>query len=330
MLRIYLDQAEWIDLSKCRAGRRDGDRFRDVYAVASEAVRGGHASFVLSCAHYYETHHRAGARSRAELADTMAELSQFHTLAPPMVVVPAEIEEFLTGRPVTEQVNLFGVGIEHAFDADFGFNAPTTKFDRVPSELRSEAKRRASWLIERTMLAGQSTLVPGLDQRVLDTARTLKNASQKFVDSQNAVADYITANKIRHPDRLADVVAASEIADFIDPLLAGCNRNGIDAQSLLQNRDSMQKLLRGLPSRWVTSELRRARLRNPQKAWEKNDLNDLLALSTAVPYCDVVVTENEWVHHLTQLGLADRYGTIVLADLTELTDVLVAASVQAS
>ncbi|MGV9679173.1 hypothetical protein ACWDSJ_28160 [Nocardia sp. NPDC003482] len=330
MLRIYLDQAKWIDLSKCRAGRGDGNRFQDVYAVASEAVRVGNASFVLSCAHYYETHHRSGARSRAELADTMAELSRFHALAPPMVVVPAEIEEFLTGRPVTEQVELFGVGVEHAFDADFGFSAATTRFDVLPAGLRSTAAQQTSMLIERAMLAGQSTWVPGFDLRVLEVARTIKNASQKFVDAQNTVAAYIAATKVRHPDRLADVVAASEIADFIDPLLAGCQRHGIDPEALFRDRESCQNLLRGLPSRWVTSELRRARLRNPQKRWEKNDLNDLLALSTAVPYCDVVVTENEWVHHLTHLGLADRYGTTVLADLTKLTDVLVAASTQAS
>lgn len=74
------------------------------------------------------------------------------------------------------------------------------------------------------------------------------------------------------------------------------------------------------------SELRRVRLRNPQQPWKRNDLNDLLFLSIAVPYCDVVVTERQWARHINQLGLAQQHGTTVLHDLTDLTEVLSAAS----
>ena len=70
------------------------------------------------------------------------------------------------------------------------------------------------------------------------------------------------------------------------------------------------------------------RLRNRQQPWTKCDLNDdVLALSIAVPYCDIVVTERQWARHINQLGLAERYGTTVLHDLAELTEVIIAATI---
>jgi hypothetical protein len=49
-----------------------------------------------------------------------------------------------------------------------------------------------------------------------------------------------------------------------------------------------------------------------------------------VPYCDVVVTERQWARHINSSGLAKRYGTTVLHDLAELTNVLVTATVATS
>jgi hypothetical protein len=40
----------------------------------------------------------------------------------------------------------------------------------------------------------------------------------------------------------------------------------------------------------------------------------------------VVVTERQWAGHINRLGLAEQYGSTVLHDLTELTEVLVTAS----
>jgi hypothetical protein len=118
VLRVYLDQAKWIDFAKCRVGRGDGQRFRDAFDISTEAVRLGHASFVLSPAHYFETHRRADWSSRLNLATTMARLSRFHGIAPPHVAVPAEIDAALAddGRGLT--VNVFGVGTGHVFGGD--------------------------------------------------------------------------------------------------------------------------------------------------------------------------------------------------------------------
>jgi hypothetical protein len=68
--------------------------------------------------------------------------------------------------------------------------------------------------------------------------------------------------------------------------------------------------------------LRRLRQSNPQKAWEGNDLNDVAALSIAVPYCDVVVTERMWAGITTQGSVATRFNSTVISRLDDLVDLL--------
>jgi len=77
-----------------------------------------------------------------------------------------------------------------------------------------------------------------------------------------------------------------------------------------------------IPSRWVECEMRRLRHANPQKQWEGNDLNDVMALSVAVPYCDVVVTERQWAHFVGVAKLDRRFNTTVISDLRRLPELL--------
>lgn len=325
MLRIYLDQAKWIDLSKCRVGHSQGGKFKDVYDVAEAAVARGQASFVLSTAHYFETQRRADPQSRQDLGETMKKFSRFHAIAPVNTVVPAEIRHYLTGQALTAQINLFGVGYRHAFNTNLTPGRIDPKvLALLPPGQRTAAVEKFNHEAESFLLAAPATST-GADRRMLEIATAIREGAQKFVDTHNTIREHIDTYRLR--GRLGDVSMSAELGDIFTPLSAECQRNGIDVTELLATRQRCQDLLQGLPSRWVTSELSRVRHRNPQQPWTKSDLNDFAALSVAVPYCDVVVTERQWARHINQLGLAQRYGTTVLHDLTELTDVLIAASV---
>lgn len=55
---------------------------------------------------------------------------------------------------------------------------------------------------------------------------------------------------------------------------------------------------------------------------KENDLNDIMALSVAIPYCDLVLTENFWASVSSQCDLEDDYGGVVSSDLSEVTNLL--------
>ena len=78
-----------------------------------------------------------------------------------------------------------------------------------------------------------------------------------------------------------------------------------------------------MPSRRVTYVLRLAGHRNTQKSFEENDLNDVLALAVAVPYCNVAATEKQWVHAMRHAKLDTEYDTVLIDNVRDLTAVLV-------
>ena len=57
-----------------------------------------------------------------------------------------------------------------------------------------------------------------------------------------------------------------------------------------------------------------------QMAWHGNDLNDVIALSVAVPYCDVVVTERSWSSMLAAVKVPQRYDTLVTPSPQDVVD----------
>ena len=62
--------------------------------------------------------------------------------------------------------------------------------------------------------------------------------------------------------------------------------------------------------------------RNLDAAVHANDGEDLFFLRVGVPYGNIVVTENSWSHLANATGLADKYGTIVVADAQRLPELL--------
>ena len=72
-------------------------------------------------------------------------------------------------------------------------------------------------------------------------------------------------------------------------------------------------------------ELSRLKEEATDRAWTENDVRDVWALCSALVYADVVVTEKSWAR-LANRSLAARYGTLVLDDVGQLVNVLLAAA----
>jgi hypothetical protein len=73
-----------------------------------------------------------------------------------------------------------------------------------------------------------------------------------------------------------------------------------------------------MPSFDVSVSLKTAYHRNPAHNWTPNDIHDIDALASTLPYCDIVVTDKEVASHIVQTGLSRRFKTAVLRRLAEL------------
>ena len=88
----------------------------------------------------------------------------------------------------------------------------------------------------------------------------------------------------------------------------------------MHSRNATRTLTQSMPGTDVAAVLKTNRHRDATRAWTSNDMFDIDALSVAVPYCDIVGTDNAQAHALTVTGLATRMGTTIMRSVTELPD----------
>lgn len=77
-----------------------------------------------------------------------------------------------------------------------------------------------------------------------------------------------------------------------------------------------------LPSLDVAVTIKASYHRNPNHRWTVNDIYDIDAMGSTVPYCDCVVTDRAVASHIRRAHLDDRLGTTVLSNLDELATLL--------
>ncbi len=329
MLNVYLDQNKWIDLARADRGR--DTRFRDVLDLAVEGARRGLVRFPLSSIHYMELwNHRRG-RRRHELAATMLELarpgSQIgpNTIAGLPEILPMELDLALRrwfGRPLNVRVcNVFGQGANHAFGKDaIRYKAPWLL--PLSEEQRSRIEYAGSRLLEAVALAGPAQDLPiqGID------SEKYKVFSQRFAERETKLV--VTLRELRATKRdRARWLAGLSFIDMIDPLRESMLRAGVGGEEFeALGSEGLTEFLRDVPTRHVDYELHRLRHDNPQMKRVRGDLDDIVALSIAVVYCDVVVTERLWVDLIRRAKLDTGYNTTMLVSLDELAPVMVTAA----
>jgi hypothetical protein len=150
----------------------------------------------------------------------------------------------------------------------------------------------------------------------------------RFVDFENTVAATIAQRHLTG-DAIDLAVRGADFGDIRPAVDDALERIGMTSEQFMANITvgELVSFIDDLPTRYVTNVMRSAKHRQTQQTWEPNDFIDILALPVAAVYCDVVVTEKQWVHRMRQGKVEERYNTRLLNDVADLVDVLVTASV---
>lgn len=159
---VYLDLNHWISLAKARVGRPDGARFIPCLDLLVAAVGSGTVIVPLGLTHYIEVANIADVRQRADIANVMAVLSGFTTLAARKHRLRCEVAQALhqrLGRPLfPERLNPFGCGLAFALgvsDGPSGRVRPVGNASPAMSEpFRAELEFRLNQAAEYLLLRG--------------------------------------------------------------------------------------------------------------------------------------------------------------------------------
>lgn len=326
--RVYLDQNQWIALGRAVHETGGGERFADARLLLEEGVRRGEVSLPLSSAHYMELSHRRNWRSRRQLGETMLAFSELHTIAPQEKLLPGEIDGAIqscfgavTTRP--RPVRPFGQGASHAFGFEIGpYHLPAELHPHVRDVAAFE--RKANDMLEQHLLVGptpeqEEDGIPGYEPFAH------LEIGERYAEAREDLRDLRKAHGWHKGERAQRVAMAQALTDCQVPIEEAMSRAGVPFDALLAGgREGMTAFLAAIPTMFACAELERQREISSQKAWERQDLTDLGALSVAIAHCDIVVTERMWTDAVRRSKLDERLGTIVIARLDDLPEHILA------
>lgn len=331
---IYLDLNHWYALGEAKRGSTSAP---SIAVAALERLRGlkaqGRVLLPLSSVHYMEVTENARDQQRQAVADVMEELGDYWTFAPTSLIVAEEIDIALNqqfGRPrevrTTPKVGR-GFGFAFGHPGEFRISGPEDSMER--HKQRVGAETTAGWeawanrLAERSILQGSRQVfgqpIPGHDPY----------AARRVADDELARMRRIADNLKVDADarrRLSDVVAANELAvEIREQFTIAIQRANIGGRELLEAADAknrMIRILQAMPSRRVAMAVKESYFRSSDHNWTISDLRDIAALSLAVPYCDVVVTDRQVADALRRPRFHEEFGTAIFSQLNELLEYL--------
>lgn len=331
MLRIYLDQNKWVDLARAATGHKDGGKFADALTLARASVAARTVSFPLDMYRYWETSKRGDDRSRDDVVDTMLELSKQHTMALPFHLLDREIDLALQrrfGRPEhPRQVQEFGIGIRHIGEGRIDW--PELDLSALPdggASLRPGMRSQLSELVDQSVEEGLLRAGPDT-YRARGFAHSDSDHAERFVEHENKVAAMIAKNRLTG-GAIDAAVRATDFGDIRPAVTDALDRIEMTYEKFMAGITvgEVMSFIDDLPTRYVTNVLRSAKHRQTQQKWEPNDFADIVALPVAAVYCDVVVTEKQWVHHMRQGKVDRRYNTILFDNVADLAAILASAT----
>lgn len=330
---VYLDMNHWIGLAQAATGHAQGAGHLAALDACRAAKAAGIALFPLSGAHYIEMYNITDPRQRRDLAAVMEELSSFATLASRSTVMVLEVDALLdavAGRqfPI-KAANLLGFGVGPAFGMRGGLRIRDADGRDTTAEFSASGDgaarlAEAELLFERALLAGPADAdLPDLVEQGYDPRAAMKVARQR-ADQEEELRSRLDDDSRWRRGRLRDVVGARELRyELSDIVEKALSERGLAWGDVLGDRESLRGFMRAMPSTEVAIELKRTRHRDPTLRWTPNDINDIDALSLAVPYCDVVVTEKFAHHVLTTSRVAERMDTLIMCALSDLLQQLI-------
>jgi hypothetical protein len=333
---VYLDLNHWIALSKALAGHRDGEAYTGILTGVLRAVDQETAVFPLSDSIYFEVSKIRRHRQRRDLREVIERVSRYMVVTSRSVVSSHEIEALLDQLvgPNPHPINTMDYldwGVARAFGMVGGFTVRSSSGEDITEEVRSQHPDgpdafdrlfiNAELELNRRAIEGP-TAEEEPELRVLgwDPKAAFEVTERRAVQEVEQVRRFNDDSRWRR-GRIRDVVAAREVLIEINEALhRGLSERGAALESVFPRVTETRHALDSMPSFDVAVTLKTAYHRDPMHRWTPNDITDIDALGSTLPYCDIVVTDTAGASHANRTRLAERLDTIVLSRLPDLIE----------
>ncbi len=278
---VYLDQKDWIDLARLRAGKPCTPGFREAASTLVARVSAGDVVTPFSESHVLETGGISDPTKRVEVATAIVALSQRHALAPLHSLWAQEAGAFMRlkfGAATETEPQVSGKGLAFAL----GFSHDDFTASWPPDAPESDVAMAEMFAIAEPSRIGRSKADIERQTRWKRWAAFMTSTSQSLVNDR---ARYDEQNRM----------AAVTLTMLDNALLH--QAIGLDVhEPFLQflSDEGPWAVVREMPSLAVLTELHRTRYPDAQESWTTNDYHDAHFLAVALAYCSAVCPDHRW------------------------------------
>jgi hypothetical protein len=316
---VYLDMNHWYALGAARVGRPGQPEHVEIFERLQELVAQGRLICPLSAVHYMELTENPRAVLRQEAASAMILLSTFSTLPSIDLIVQEELEQELhrlVGKPDNPMfVPKLGWGAGFAFGQPMAVE-PSAELVAKLGDSVEEATLEANYIMEKSILESADATrnkIPGYNPNsARDVAHKQLATLKEYIAAMRDDSDF--------SKRPVDAIYAWQLSvEILDQYTRALMKAGyIGAASPFRSKEEMTDFVDHLPSRRVAARMYVQYVKNHSVNWKINDLRDVAALSLAIPYCDMVVTDRKAWNAANEAKLGEEFGTTICATLKDL------------
>lgn len=324
--RVYLDQNKWISLLKEHVNGVDGTE--STLSRLRELVEEGEIVCPLSLIHLIETSSYSDKESVDEMFDLMLDLSLNRTIAPMTVVRDEEIKNKVdewTGRDSSIEGKVVGDGLAFALGGrHYDIVSESGELDdEIRSELLDavESEWATSEILDSESVREEFGSREHEQEFVQELEEGRKENEETFEDNDRRrkhevlgyFNEFVVPEVIQKQFQELAKMSNNEQRDILDHDIP---------MERLESEEYAWDWVKEFPAVYTHVSLTSERDLQKHRDIDGNDLNDIMALSVAIPYCDTVVTENFWTHLSQQVGLDELYDTNVTTDIEDAFDVV--------
>jgi len=317
---IYIDQNKWIDFGRALLGRPEGKKFTDVANKIVKKTESDEWILPISIVHLMETLDNSDPDRKKRFSEILIKHSKVNTMCSYQKIEKFEYANALlriVGKEEPIEQYLFKKSIYHLIDLsleEISVNAKDEKLKDAVQQLLISHEESADYLLQLINSQAYSDL---RDQGRLEWTQSAIESEKMRQELFNNIKDdvqryrHLVASEYEQKRRLYQ--------EFIWSKIKSKGVTSQDIEKIIEYiPNNFDAFLESIPSLYIRGRLMFQRFKDQAKPIHRNDVKDTAFLCTAIPYCEIVVTENSWVDYIKREKLDIKYNTKVFTDLNEL------------
>lgn len=308
---IYLDQWCWISIRDTLLGKNCDTNYLNFIKIAKKNIARKIWAFPLSIWHLEETKNTGDDNRRISLAKTQQEFADNWYISSFQHIRDPELQCAINGKTLNKDAV-----IHRDISGMFG----TTRKEMIEEALSSVGISRdgtVSKLYEELLLKLFPTSFTNFLSLAIDYSPLGKSSQVKHLES---LKELDVERKLTKYEML--MINLKDYYPSQHGLIVKNLFPQIETLGRIKAREKIVEYFKKFPSFYVDSMLLYEHVRSKQskKLFCKNDFLDIVFLSVAIPYCDIVITERHWKRQAEKQNLGQIYNTIILDSVGDIDE----------